>query len=71
MTILAVDSAPWMYEILIRMKDKDGGLILPGEFIPLAERHRLAFVLKELEGLETKEICNVLEVTGTNLGVIL
>jgi len=35
------------------------------------ERHRLAFVLKELEGLDTKEICNVLEVTGTNLGVIL
>ena len=37
----------------------------------MPERHRLAFVLKELEGLETKEICNILEVTGTNLGVIL
>jgi len=35
------------------------------------ERHRLAFVLKEVEGLATKEICNALEVTGTNLGVIL
>ena len=40
--ILAVDSAPWMYEILLRMKGDDGDLTLPGEFIPLAERHRLA-----------------------------
>lgn len=35
------------------------------------EKHRLAFVLKEVEGLATKEVCNALEVTGTNLGVIL
>lgn len=40
--ILAVDSAPWMYEILLRMQDGSGGLVLPSEFIPLAERHRLA-----------------------------
>jgi len=35
------------------------------------ERHRLAFVLKEIEGLATSEICHVLELTVTNLGVIL
>ena len=35
------------------------------------ERHRLAFVLKEVEGLATSEICHVLELTVTNLGVIL
>jgi len=40
--ILDIDSAPWMYEVLVRMQDGSGGLILPGEFIPLAERHRLA-----------------------------
>ena len=40
--ILAVDSAPWMFEVLVRMQDGSGGLILPGEFMPLAERHRLA-----------------------------
>ena len=40
--ILAVDSAPWMYEVLLRMRDGNGGLVLPGNFIPLAERHRLA-----------------------------
>jgi len=35
------------------------------------ERHRLAFVLKEVEGLASQEICNTLDVTSTNLGVIL
>jgi RNA polymerase sigma-70 factor, ECF subfamily len=35
------------------------------------ERHRLAFVLKEVEGLATAEICNVMEITATNLGVVL
>ncbi len=34
-------------------------------------RQRLAFVLREVEGLSTDEIRNVLGVTGTNLGVIL
>jgi RNA polymerase sigma-70 factor (ECF subfamily) len=34
-------------------------------------QQRLAFVLREVEGLDTKEICNVLEVTVTNLGVLL
>jgi len=32
---------------------------------------RLAFVLREVEGLGTAEICNILEVTVTNLGVML
>jgi len=31
---------------------------------------RMAFVLREIEGLDTEEICNVLEVTRTNLGVL-
>ncbi len=35
------------------------------------ERQRLAFVLREVEGLTTKEICNVLEVSDTNVGVLL
>ncbi len=32
---------------------------------------RMAFVLREVEGLSTEEICNILEVTRTNLGVML
>jgi len=32
---------------------------------------RLAFHLREVEGLSTDEICNILDVTATNLGVML
>ena len=34
-------------------------------------QQRMAFVLREVEGLSTEEICNILEVTRTNLGVML
>ncbi len=33
-------------------------------------KQRMAFVLREVEGLETEEICKILEVTRTNLGVL-
>lgn len=39
------------------------------EEAPLPQR--LAFVLREAEGLETEEICKILDVTRTNLGVLL
>ncbi len=31
----------------------------------------MAFLLREVEGLATTEICKILGVTGTNLGVML
>ena len=34
-------------------------------------QQRMAFVLREVEGLSTEEIRDVLDVTGTNLGVLL
>lgn len=34
-------------------------------------RQRMAFTLREVEGLPTEEICKILDVTVTNLGVIL
>ncbi len=34
-------------------------------------KQRLAFVLREVEELDTDEICKILEVTVTNLGVML
>ena len=34
-------------------------------------RQSMAFVLREIEGFSTEEICNILEVTRTNLGVML
>lgn len=35
------------------------------------ERQKLAFLLREVEGLSTQETCNALEVSVTNLGVML
>lgn len=35
------------------------------------ERQRLVFVLREVEGLETEEICKITDVSRTNLGVLL
>ena len=32
---------------------------------------RMAFVLREIEGMDTQEICKILEITSTNLGVLL
>jgi len=32
---------------------------------------RMAFILREIEGLDTQEICKILDVTRTNLGVLL
>jgi RNA polymerase sigma-70 factor (ECF subfamily) len=34
-------------------------------------RQRLVFVLREAEGFSTKEICNILDVSRTNLGAML
>ena len=38
---------------------------------PLPVRQRMAFTLREVEGLSSPEICKILEVTRTNLGVLL
>jgi RNA polymerase sigma-70 factor (ECF subfamily) len=37
----------------------------------LPERPRSAFVLREVEQMETDEVCNILEVSPNNLGVML
>lgn len=37
----------------------------------LPERRRVAFVLREVEQLEVEEVCNVLEISRNNLGVLL
>ena len=34
-------------------------------------QQQMAFVLREVEGLSTEEICKILDVTRTNLGVLL
>ena len=37
----------------------------------LPPRRRMAFVLKDIEGLPTDEVCRILETTPNNLGVLL
>jgi RNA polymerase sigma-70 factor (ECF subfamily) len=37
----------------------------------LPERQRIAFALREVEGMRTDEVCKILEVTANNLGVLL
>ncbi len=37
----------------------------------LSDRRRLAFVMREVEQLETNEICNILGTTANTLGVLL
>ena len=37
----------------------------------LSSSERMAFVLREVEGMSTEEICNILDVSRTNLGVLL
>lgn len=37
----------------------------------LRDRQRVAFTLREIEGFSTEEICNILEVSANNLGVLL
>ncbi len=34
-------------------------------------QQRMAFVLREVEGFSSDEICKILDVTGTNLGVLM
>jgi RNA polymerase sigma-70 factor (ECF subfamily) len=35
------------------------------------DRQRMAFILREVEGFSTEEICKILGVSGTNLGVMM
>jgi RNA polymerase sigma-70 factor (ECF subfamily) len=37
----------------------------------LPDNQRLAFTLKEIEGEATEDICNIMDVTVTNLGVLI
>ena len=45
--------------------------LLAGCLDSVPYRQRLAFVLREAEGFSTKEICNILDLSRTNLGAML
>lgn len=53
------------------MLSKEIGEVIQECMKGLPASQREAFVLREVEGLETAEICKVLEVTVTNIGVLM
>lgn len=44
--------------------------ILEEEMQHLPEKQRMVFYLKEVQGLESSEICKILDISNTNLGVL-
>jgi RNA polymerase sigma-70 factor (ECF subfamily) len=45
--------------------------ILDDELAKLPEAQRMAFYLKEIQGESTEDICNILSISNTNLGVLI
>ncbi len=62
----------WLFGILYK-KDAARRLRRDQEMDDIDDvfEQRMAFVLREVEGMDTREICKILEVTRTNLGVLL
>jgi RNA polymerase sigma-70 factor (ECF subfamily) len=50
---------------------KEAGELIRGCMEGLPANQREAFVLREVEGMATDEICRILEVTVTNFGVLM
>jgi len=50
---------------------KEVGQVIRGCMDGLTANQREAFMLREVEGLETGEICKILEVSDTNFGVLI
>lgn len=59
-----VDPASWL-------QSEELSHIVSQELEHLPFKQRMAFQLKEIEGLDTEEICKIIEVSITNLGVLI
>jgi len=53
------------------LQNNELGKIILEELDYLPENQRLAFILKEIESMSSNEICNILNVSNTNLGVLI
>lgn len=53
------------------LNSKQVGMIIEELLDTLPENQRMAFVLKEINGEPTEEICKILGVSTTNLGVLI
>ena len=52
------------------LESKEFMTILEEEIQHLPEKQRMVFYLKEVQGLESAEICKILDISNTNLGVL-
>ncbi len=55
----------------LQVEDKEVREEIQGCLDGVTSKQRMAFVLREIEGLATEEICKILDVTSTYLGVLL
>lgn len=55
----------------LQLYDDEVREILEGCLLTVPYQQRMAFVLREVEGLSTAEICEILGVTRSNLGTLL
>jgi RNA polymerase sigma-70 factor (ECF subfamily) len=53
------------------LDNRETGTILQEEISKLPENQRAAFILKEIEGEPSSEICKILNISNTNLGVLI
>ena len=53
------------------MESNEFLIILEEELQKLPSNQRIAFSLKEIQGETTEEICNIMDITSTNLGVLI
>jgi RNA polymerase sigma-70 factor (ECF subfamily) len=53
------------------MKSKDFFSTLEDELNKLPQNQKIAFTLKVIDGESTKDICNILGINATNLGVLI
>ena len=76
--LLSTDSSLEMYEILLRIQDRNGNVMMPGDFIPVAERHRIVsaidrwvltqcFTMLADPTIESPPVC-CLNISGRSLG---
>jgi RNA polymerase sigma-70 factor (ECF subfamily) len=53
------------------LDNRETGNILIEEVAKLPENQKAAFILKEIEGESSAEICKILNISNTNLGVLI
>jgi RNA polymerase sigma-70 factor (ECF subfamily) len=63
--------SPWHGDPAKLLEDKEFWVVLMSCLDSLPETHRKAFSLREIDGIKGDEICKILNVTSTNLWVIL